>query len=117
MRADRDSVVEMRRDAAGLVVAPRGELDFSTVPPREVLRRHSGTPTVLDLRGVSFIDSAGLHLIFEEHQRAARGGIEFPLVRGPKTVQRLCEWTGLSRHLRRRDGVIALAADGGTHRP
>jgi anti-anti-sigma factor len=46
---------------------------------------------VLDLREVSFMDSAGLRLVLE----ASRAGASFAVVRGPREVQRLFDLVGL----------------------
>jgi anti-anti-sigma factor len=56
-------------------VAPVGELDLFTVEPlvqtiRE-LRRSGVEHLILDLRGVSFIDSPGVRLAFDLHTEAA----------------------------------------------
>jgi anti-anti-sigma factor len=56
-------------------VAPAGELDLLTAEPlvqtiRE-LRRSGVEHVVLDLRGLSFIDSSGVRLAFDLHTEAA----------------------------------------------
>jgi anti-sigma B factor antagonist len=93
--------VDVHHEGGALVVAPRGELDLVTVERvRPALRDARETPLiVLDLREVSFIDSAGLQLVLEEHRRAERDGVELRIRRGPNNVQRLFVMTGLSRHL------------------
>lgn len=93
--------VDVHREGAALVVAPSGEIDLATVGRvREALQHErEARVVVLDLREVSFIDSAGLQLVLEEHRRAARDGAELRIRRGPSNVQRLFVMTGLSRHL------------------
>ena len=93
--------VDVRRERGAMVVAPRGELDLATVSQvREALDRRDGDRlVVLDLRGLSFMDSAGVQLVLEVHQRAVGDGIEFRVRRGRESVQRLFDMTGLSRHL------------------
>jgi len=45
----------------------------------------------LDLRRLTFIDSAGLHLLERAHQRLLRNGIRLEVIAGPPAVQRtLC---------------------------
>jgi len=107
--------VDVRREVATVVVAPHGEIDLATVGvlraeldgigPREVL--------VLDLRGVSFMDSAGIALVVDEHRRAQHEGFEFRVVAGRgHQVRRLFDVTGLSRHLRFTEpGVESTAGD------
>jgi anti-sigma B factor antagonist len=118
MRTGPEFRVDVGRDGAAVVVAPVGELDLATVVPlREVLDRFEGcAAVVLDLRGVSFIDSAGLSLVMEQQRRAEREGVEFRLVRGPRAVQRLFELTGVSRHLVWVDEVAPTATGGGSDR-
>ena len=69
--------VEVQRRDAVAIVQPRGELDLVTV---ETLRAaldgiESTERLVLDLRGLSFIDSTGLQLLVALHQRAQRDAI------------------------------------------
>ena len=65
---------------------PVGELDLATVPAwsrswRGV--RESGVPrVVLDLRGLTFMDSTGLSLTLRWSLEASRDGFDFSLVRG-----------------------------------
>src|SRR5688572_14514578 len=72
--------VQRRNDVA--IVRPRGELDLATV---ETLRAaldaiESAGRLVLDLRGLSFIDSTGLRLLVALHERAQRDGFQLALV-------------------------------------
>lgn len=118
MRADPKFRVDVDRDGAAVVVAPVGELDLATVVPlRKALERSEGcAAVVLDLRGVSFIDSAGLSLVIEHQRRAQREGVEFRVVRGPRPVHRLFELTGVSRHLVWVDEVAPTPAGDGSER-
>ena len=52
---------------------------------------------VLDLRGVTFVDSAGLARIVAARRRAVRDGRRFLVVRGCKSVQRLFALTALDQ--------------------
>jgi anti-sigma B factor antagonist len=94
--------VEPRR--ATVHVRPVGELDLATVPAVETqlveLRAAGFTSLVLDLRGVRFLDSTGLHLILDWHTSAEADGISFGLLAGPPAVQRLFELSGLTERLR-----------------
>ena len=51
---------------------------------------------VLDLREVTFIDSSGLWAISNLQKWCARGSVRFGVLRGPDTVHRVFEVTGLS---------------------
>src|SRR5215210_642131 len=53
----------------------------------------------LDLRGLEFIDSSGLHLIVEVDAMARRDGFNFTVVKGPERVQRIFRVSGVEEHL------------------
>lgn len=73
-------------------VCPAGELDLVTAPilERDLSRIECGgsEPIVLDLRLLTFIDSAGLHLLERAHQRSLRDGNRLVVIAGPPAVQR-----------------------------
>lgn len=92
----------MRQEGPSLVVAPHGEIDLGTVDEvRKVIDRdHDGSsPLVIDLRGVSFLDTSGLRLVVEQNNRAGDRGHGLTIVRGPATVQRVFEIAGLEPKL------------------
>ncbi len=74
--------VEVQRHGDVAIVEPSGELDVATVQTlRAILEEiKSAGRLVLDLRGLSFIDSSGLHLLVALHQRAQRDGFQLALV-------------------------------------
>jgi anti-sigma B factor antagonist len=61
---------------------------------------------VVDLSGLSFIDSCGLRLLVELLDRSRREGFEFRLIPGPR-VQSLFELTGLDQVLPGLNGAPA----------
>lgn len=74
--------VDVQRRNGLAVVQPRGELDIATV---ETLRAEldgivDAGRLVIDLRGLSFIDSTGLQLLVVVNQRARRDGFELALL-------------------------------------
>ena len=76
----------------GVAIGLVGELDLSTASEAEKALRHAeaGAPFVLvDLRGVSFLDSTGLRLILAADARAKREGRRLALVPGPESVHRV----------------------------
>jgi anti-anti-sigma factor len=83
-----------------VVVAPRGELDMATVGAleKELRRLHeAGFGTiVLDLAGLTFMDSSGLHLLTRWANDATRNGFTFEIEPGPPNVQRLFELTAMT---------------------
>jgi anti-sigma B factor antagonist len=89
--------------AGGAVrLALRGELDLEHAYTfDEELRRveESKPPcVVLDLRGLSFLDSAGLARLLAARRRAGRAGRRLLLVRGGAAVQRLLAITAVGDH-------------------
>lgn len=94
--------VVVRREGAALVVAPEGELDMATVDSlRAGLEPGLGDASVLvlDLRGLDFLDTSGLQLVFEQQRRAEQEGFSFVLVRGQPQVQRLFDIAGMNDRL------------------
>ena len=92
---------------------PRGELDLATVETlrsaldaaiAETLRAaldgcESAARLVLDLRGLSFIDSTGLHLLVALDQRAQRDGFQLTLLAPAAPIDRAIRLCGLDRTL------------------
>jgi anti-anti-sigma factor len=60
---------------------------------------------VLDLRGLTFMDSSGLHLIARWTNEASRDGFKLELEPGPPMVQRIFDLAAVTDTLpwRRRD--------------
>lgn len=83
------------------VVIVDGEVDFSNrrrLADMIDIAHRVGEPLLfLDLRGLRFIDSAGLHVIVTA-QRARRHG-SLLIVRPPARVARTFEFAGLNDHL------------------
>ena len=81
---------------------PEGELDMSTVPDLERLLRQAlddGTERlVVDLRGLSFMDSTGITLLTRWNNTACRDGFALALVRGDERIARLFTLTGLDEY-------------------
>jgi anti-anti-sigma factor len=94
-------LLDVHDDGDAVVVAPHGEIDMATVGRvDDALECGEDRPVVvLDLRGVTFMDSAGLGLVVRHRLRADRYGFEFRVVPGPREVQRLFEMTGLQERL------------------
>jgi anti-sigma B factor antagonist len=76
-----------------------GEIDSYTAP--ELSERLAGEPPVevLDLAGVTFIDSSGLRVIVEAHQSRLAAGSRLVLRSPSAAVQRRLEISGLAGHL------------------
>ena len=94
--------VVVRREGAAFVVAPEGELDMATVDSlRAALETELGDARflVLDLRGLGFLDTSGLQLVFEQQRRSEAEDFSFVLVRGQRHVQRLFDIAGMNDRL------------------
>jgi anti-sigma B factor antagonist len=79
-------------------VCPFGEVELATVGTiHEQLERITASGArrvVLDLRGVTFLDSAGVNLALEADAASRSRGCEFGMIGGPATVQRVFDLTG-----------------------
>lgn len=86
----------------GFVIALNGELDLATVPiaEEELLRVEASEDLiVLDLRGLTFVDSTGLRLMIAADRRARERNAAFVIVEGPPQVRRLFDLSGIAGHL------------------
>ena len=82
-------------DAAWVYVV--GELDIATAPELERTLRESQQRahlTVLDLRELAFMDSAGVHAIVNASVQARQDGRRLVLVRGRPDIYRMFTLTG-----------------------
>ena len=117
--------VEIRRRDQVTTVLPRGELELTTV---ETLRStldeaiaetlsaalggmEHGARLVLDLRGLSFIDSTGLHLLVALTERARRDGFQLMLLAPAAPADRAIQVSGLDRTLPFAAPVDAVGAE------
>jgi anti-sigma B factor antagonist len=100
-------------DGSTVRVLLRGELDMATRPRVErALRRaeDSGAAMIeLDLGGLTFMDSSGVHVASEAHERARRKGHTLLVLEASERIQRIFEVTG-SGHL-----LSCRQEAGGTH--
>ena len=99
---------EVTPETDHVVIAPRGELDMATVGAVEQeLRRQldqGRRALLLDLAGLSFMDSTGLHLVARWSAEASRDGFDFEIGPGPPAVQRVFELAGMTDELPLRKG-------------
>ena len=84
------------------VASVRGEVDLDTRDrfdrDLEPLREGDG-PAVLDLKGVPFMDSSGLHVVVRLWQALEAEGRALAVACGPDGVRKLFELTALDRML------------------
>lgn len=79
----------------------RGEIDAHSAP--EFAERlgalpSSGSDVRVDLSGVPFMDSSGLRVLIEAHQRIGDSGCQLVLVAPSDAVKRLLDVAGLTEH-------------------
>jgi anti-sigma B factor antagonist len=123
--------VEVQRRNHVTIVQPRGELELA---PAETLRStldaaiaetlstsldgmEQGARLVLDLRGLSFIDSTGLHLLVALDQRAQRDGFQLTLLAPPAPIDRAIQLCGLDQILPFAAPADTLDIEQGNPRP
>lgn len=92
------------REGVQTLVVLAGELDLATASAADaaIAAAANGEPgkLVIDLRGLTFMDSSGLRMLVAADRRAAGAGYELSIVRGAPAVQRVLEVTGLDAKLR-----------------
>jgi anti-sigma B factor antagonist len=80
------------------VLSLTGELDIASAPTLEraieTLDSEGAELVIIDLGGVTFMDSTGLRALLLAHQRTSGNGHELRLRRGPRQVQRVFELSG-----------------------
>jgi anti-sigma B factor antagonist len=86
----------------GCTLALEGEIDAHTAP--DLAARYVELPAgdgdlVIDMTKVDFMDSSGLRVIIELHQRAEQASRRLVLRTPSQPVARLIEVSGLSGHL------------------
>ncbi|MGD9995353.1 MAG: STAS domain-containing protein [Ilumatobacteraceae bacterium] len=98
--SDTAARLDISSDPEGLALA--GELDAHTAPllAEQLAELPSGEGRlVLDIAKVEFMDSSGLRVIIDVHQRAGEAGRTLVLRHPTAAVQRLLEISGLADHL------------------
>jgi anti-sigma B factor antagonist len=103
-RPDEESLrceVVPERDAVR--VRAIGSLDMATAPvleqELEELREAGFRRLIVDLGGLSFMDSTGLKLALKWHGAARQDGFEIRFAPGPPAVRRVFELTGMTEHV------------------
>jgi anti-sigma B factor antagonist len=95
--------VQLTTDAQGIAMRLEGELDLET--SLEFDRRLAAidqariSRLLIDLGGVTFMDSRGLSSIVRAHQSAEANGHTLVVRRGSNQVQRLFALTGIDERL------------------
>ena len=91
--------ISCERDGDVYAICPSGELDLSTADllQRELERLEASDPRwiLLDLSGLTFIDSTGVRLLLSAHARS-RDSDRLTMLRGSAAVQRVLQLTGVA---------------------
>lgn len=76
-----------------------GELDLAAVEPLQVeferVCSNALSALTVDLSGLDFVDSTGLHALLRLNGRCASQELSLRLVSGPPSIQRLFQITGI----------------------
>jgi anti-anti-sigma factor len=96
--------IDVREESDRVVVTLAGELDMANAPllqnAIESAELVAAKTVVLDLQGLTFLDSTGLRIILAAREQCWRRGQEFAVTPGSQQVQRLLSVTGVGEHLR-----------------
>lgn len=94
-----DLTVRSEREADVHVVALSGELDLATADGVEAelerVEASDAASIVLDLSGLTFMDSTGVRLLIQAYARSRADADRLTLLRGPAAVQRVMELSGV----------------------
>jgi anti-sigma B factor antagonist len=95
-----DFLVETHTTGSATTLTVSGEFDLVSAPVLErALSRLLDSDSeliIVDLRGLEFMDSTGLHVLIQAHQQMHEAGRRLALVRAREQVQRLFDLTGLT---------------------
>lgn len=95
--------IDVSETGGGRLLRLAGEFDMAGVDRFERLLAADQTPEtdtfVVDLRGLTFIDSSGLRALIMADQRVRDGGGRFVVVKGPDRVNEVLEVTGVARQI------------------
>ena len=94
--------IDVRPEQHRVVLALSGELDhFSATSVRDAVRALAGgglDDVVIDLRGLDFMDSGGIHLL-QDLRDGRNGPLRFQMVDGVEAVRRPLHMVGEERVL------------------
>lgn len=94
--------ISSHRLERGIAFVLKGEVDLASasIVEDELTRAAlSESLIVMDLEGVSFMDSTGLRMVIAADRRLRERGACLQLVHVPRQVQRLFELVGIAAHL------------------
>jgi anti-sigma B factor antagonist len=92
-----DDLLVISSDGSRLVVS--GEIDAHTAPSLAAAIDAAGDSVTLDLAGVEFVDSSGLRVLIDAHQRLAEQDGSLTIASPSEAVTRLFEISGVDDYL------------------
>jgi anti-sigma B factor antagonist len=98
-----DLRIESRREGEVAYLVLAGEFDLAALPgfDDKIAEVEGAGPVaiVIDLNGLTFMDSSGLRALVTADERARHAGRRLAIIPGPATVRRVFEITQLDRRL------------------
>jgi anti-sigma B factor antagonist len=92
--------ISSERDGDVHVIGLFGELDLATAGSVEqelrAVEATDASSIVVDLSGLTFMDSTGLRLVWQAEARSRADANRLTLLRGPRAVQRVFEISGIA---------------------
>jgi anti-sigma B factor antagonist len=91
---------QIKEERGKQIVELRGEIDLESSPKaRQVLLKvvDQGKPILVELSGVSYMDSSGIASLVEAYQKAKKKGAEFALVNVNPSVLRVLNLARLDK--------------------
>jgi anti-anti-sigma factor len=97
-------VVEVLREGTAAIVRIEGEVEFATAPRLRAtlleLAQRGASPVIIDMAGVSFLDSAGISLLVQAKKRLSAADAELVLRAPTASVARVLEISGVAELFR-----------------
>jgi anti-anti-sigma factor len=93
--------VSQRPGVSRQVLSVRGEIDIATVAQlsQKLDSIENGESLILDLTATGFMDSSGLRLLMETHERFRASGRRLLIAVSGGPISRLLDVTGVREHL------------------
>ncbi len=93
-------------ERTGPTITISGELDAHSAPELrdEIDAAGDAAEITLDMSAVTFMDSSGLRVLIDAHQRTDQAGSQLVITRPSSSVQRVLEIAGVIDHLDVRNG-------------
>jgi anti-sigma B factor antagonist len=103
MSEDQHLQIVVETDSRSVVITLHGELDLASAADVSQAIADAGASgaavVIVDLRGLEFMDSAGISVLVRGHEAARGAGHQFAIVKGTPQVDRLLNLTGLDDQL------------------